>query len=171
MSTTDITTIVTTLIAALAGFSLLDLVRRLLYRTRRKGADVPIGLLQPQLSEEDKKFIDNLLTKLKDSEGNDKIGMFVKLTGGLEIAATLLIEPRDDPKSLAKRFLPMQSVFDELYRRETIDRAVLEAFRVFWVIRNKIIHGGQVTPRELDSGLVLGATLLAVLLSRGPKPA
>ena len=160
-------------IASLLGIAsastvVVELVRRLLEKTRERKPSAAAEILKKSLAERGIKetAVAELLASLTDSEKNDKVAAPVRLSGSIEMVATGLIEDRDDSEYLARRFLPVTSAFDELYRRRVVDKNTLEAFQEFWSIRNKLIHGRGVSGKELDDALYLGTGILMSLLTK-----
>jgi len=153
---------------AIGSTLIIDLVRKLLEKTRERKPSVAVEILRKSLAERgiEEHTLANLLDSLADSKKNDRIAALVRLSGSIEMIATSLVELSDDSRYLAKRFLPITSVFDELHRRRVIDGRTLDAFREFLSVRNKIIHGRTATSKELDDALYLGIGVLVTLLAK-----
>lgn len=80
------------------------------------------------------------------------IRLMVEMEGGLRrVAKKLDMEPQK---------VPLNTLMNAVEKREIIPESVSSTFKSIWEIRNKAVHGLEVTDEELKASLLLVAGLL-----------
>lgn len=139
-------------------------------RTSANQAEQEVAALptqsQPQSAESTRKAEDaaDVQRKIASESAKSPYGALLVLSGELEILARQVLATTGHLQD--RTVVPLQKAIVELQHQFGLPPHLLEAMRVFWKVRNRLLHEGRGTEedvlRALDSGLTLLKALQAI---------